>query len=257
MALLLGDIHGNLDKAKNFLAYKPEETHIFVGDYVDSFDASDVDILETLKLCIESNAILLWGNHDLHYLSEPPFMCSGFRHWMKKGLNEIFEEFITRFVPATVVDGFIVTHGGVTEALSNSLFKTKDPNLVLEKINTEWNDYLTTRFNRKPSAPRIPRKIFYIGVARGGMDKFSGIFWADYRSDKLANMNQIFGHSKTIAHEIYNLKSENPLHMFGNVAELYPPQPDKNSKTELWAIGCDNDRRICFNSTTREVESFG
>ncbi len=232
--LVLGDIHGNFEKARAFLKFKPDEKHCFVGDYVDSFEESDEQILRTLKLCIESDAILLLGNHDLHYFSEPPFLCSGHRYWIQKELNEIFEEFVDRFVPCLSVDGFIVTHGGVSEAFGNSALKTTNVDLIAEKITSLWNVYLETRFKRSPGSPRLKNDLFAISPTRGGTDRFSGPFWADYRSDKFYNVPQVFGHSRT------------PI---GNVINVGKKKP-------LFAIGCDNDRRICFNSTTKEAETF-
>jgi len=248
MALILGDIHGNFDKAQKFLAFKPEETHIFVGDYVDSFEATDEEIYATLKLCIESEAILLLGNHDLHYFKEPPFMCSGWRSHMAKGLSEIFEAFIDRFKPCIAVDGFMVTHGGISEGFGNSALKVKNVNEIANKITILWDTYLETRFLRKPNMPRVPNKIFNIDFSRGGRDSFAGIFWADYRSTKFYGTPQIFGHSRTTPfHDIINI-AKDPL--------VLADRGNKNRKDDLWAIGCDNDRRICFNSATKEVESF-
>lgn len=234
MALILGDVHGNLQKAEAFLAFKPEETHIFVGDYVDSFEETDEQIYNTLKLCIESDAILLLGNHDLHYFSEPPFSCSGHRHWMAKSLNEIFEAFIERFKPCISVDDFIVTHGGVSNEFGNSALKVKDVDVIAEKITALWQVYLETRFKRKPGSPRLHNSLFSISPTRGGMDRFSGPFWADYRSDNLYGVPQVFGHSRT------------PI---GNIIKVGP-------KLASWAIGCDNDRRICFDSTLKGEVSF-
>lgn len=234
MALLLGDIHGNLDKAKSFIAYRPEEKHVFVGDYVDSFDAPDMEIYETLKVCIESDADLILGNHDLHYFDHPPFLCSGFRPSMRKSLQDIFEEFMKeeRFVPALVVDGYIVTHGGVHERLGLGIF-FKDVGAILNMINVEWNRYLDTRKTKKARFTNYG-PTFNIGTTRGGRDEFSGIYWADYRYDALMDVPQIFGHSWT------------------DLGEIVKPHPLR----DFWALGCDNDRRICFNSTTKEVESF-
>ena len=235
--LILGDVHGNLEKTKAFLAYKFEEAHCFVGDFVDSFSATDEEIYETLKTCIESGAILLIGNHDLHYFSDPPFTCSGHRHYMQKGLNEIFEAFIAenRFKPAIVTEGFLVTHGGLSQGLGNSMRAGKDVNVILGKIEDEWKAYLETRFLRKLSQPRTPRKIFNIDFSRGGMDSFAGIFWADYRSTRLYGIPQIFGHSKTPKHDIIDVGNKNMHH---------------------FAIGCDNDRRLCLNTKTMEAETF-
>lgn len=246
MALILGDIHGNFDKAEKFLAFKPEEKHVFVGDYVDSFEETDEQILLTLKLCIESDATLLLGNHDLHYFTEPPFTCSGRRYWLAKGLNEIFEAFLDRFVPAAVVDGFLITHGGLSEGLGNSFKVAATPEAILDRINAEWSDYLNTRIKRAPHAPRKHHKIFNISFSRGGRDSFAGIFWADYRDDKFFGVPQVFGHSRTEIGNIVNIAKD-----------AFSRKLNKNTKVDFWAIGCDNDRRICFNSTTKEIEDFG
>ena len=36
MAIVVGDIHGDLSMAQAFLSYKPSEIHIALGDLVDS-----------------------------------------------------------------------------------------------------------------------------------------------------------------------------------------------------------------------------
>jgi predicted phosphodiesterase len=36
MALVIGDLHGNLAKTHAFLSYEPDVEHICLGDYVDS-----------------------------------------------------------------------------------------------------------------------------------------------------------------------------------------------------------------------------
>ena len=87
MAIIIGDIHGDLGKAKAFLAYKPEVDHIVLGDYVDSCSAeiTAVQELSCLDLLIDSEAVLLWGNHDLAYLSPSlwKFLPRFEKHWLK------------------------------------------------------------------------------------------------------------------------------------------------------------------------------
>ena len=57
---------------------------IFLGDYEDSFDKSNVEILENLKDIIQfakaySNlVVLLLGNHDIQYIVKDK-ICSGYR----------------------------------------------------------------------------------------------------------------------------------------------------------------------------------
>jgi len=43
---------------------------------------------------------------------------------------------------------------------------------------------------------------------------------------------QVFGHSKTACGDIIEVKRGH------------------------WALGCDNDRYICFNTTTKQIENF-
>ena len=239
MALVIGDIHGRIDKVEAFLTYKPEEQHIFTGDYVDSFVQSDNIIYQTLKLVIESNAVLLWGNHDIHYLSRAPFRCSGYRQYMAKSIRDIFEVFGHRFIPVITIDGFIITHAGVTQGLADDLnFSMRVTEATFEIhqsiIEDEW-----AKYQNPDNFPRDGKEspIFNIPKARGGIDKFGGIFWADYRDEQYYKIPQVFGHSKTIDGGI--LKVE------------YIPGSDH------WALGCDDNKFECFNTKTGEVEVFG
>lgn len=230
MALIIGDVHGRINKVEEFLKYKPEEVHIFAGDYVDSFTQPDGIIYETLKRVIESDARLLLGNHDIHYLNGSPFRCSGYRQHMAKSLNAIFEEFIDRFVPCVVEDGFVITHGGISDGLYNNLFHDcKFTQMIKDQIDVEWFAFLHARNLDYPK----PSKIFNIPKSRGGAHNYGGIFWADYRDEKFHGVPQVFGHSKTLD---------------GGVVQI-----GKN----LWALGCDDGKFECFNTTTQEVEYFG
>ena len=64
MAIVVGDIHGDIEKAQAFLDYKPEELHIALGDYLDSFVEPYKQQLECLEMLMNSKAILLLGNCD-------------------------------------------------------------------------------------------------------------------------------------------------------------------------------------------------
>jgi predicted phosphodiesterase len=232
MALVLGDIHGRLKKAEAFLNYKPEEEHIFVGDYCDSFSLPDIDIINTLKLVIESKAKLLLGNHDVHYLTDAPFKCTGYRSGIASGINEIIESFFERFIPVALADEFVITHGGISIGLGIELINNTNPESVVKRIEVEWAGWVHNRKQMIHNRSSHPSAIFNIGRARGGSHKFSGIFWADYRDEEYYGIPQVFGHSKTDLHDIIQIS---PGH---------------------WAIGCDNNRLICFNTKTKEVEDF-
>lgn len=77
MSIIVGDIHGNVEKAKAFLTYKQEIEHVALGDYVDSYFEPVERQVECLQLLLDSKAVLLWGNHDLRYLAKPHFICAG------------------------------------------------------------------------------------------------------------------------------------------------------------------------------------
>ncbi|MFW5982989.1 MAG: metallophosphoesterase, partial [bacterium] len=94
--ITFGDIHG-LDIWKKiadteFLLKTPNapimdyDKYIFVGDYVDSFKKTNNEIYENLveiikfKKMYPDNVVLLWGNHDVQYLTSfKEHGCSGFR----------------------------------------------------------------------------------------------------------------------------------------------------------------------------------
>ena len=61
MSIITGDIHGRIDKAKAFLAHKPNDPHVALGDYLDSFSEPPERQLEVLRLLMESPAVLLFG----------------------------------------------------------------------------------------------------------------------------------------------------------------------------------------------------
>ena len=69
---IIGDIHGR--KEWNNLV-SPEDMNIFLGDYFDPYDNIDFDDLKNnfldimgFKINYPNNVILLYGNHDYHYI---------------------------------------------------------------------------------------------------------------------------------------------------------------------------------------------
>ena len=67
--LVIGDLHGRWEIAEAALA--TEHNVVFMGDYLDSFDRTSLECLETLK--VVTNAVLaepervqaLVGNHEM------------------------------------------------------------------------------------------------------------------------------------------------------------------------------------------------
>lgn len=189
MAIIVGDIHGCVEKVRAFLTYKPEEDHIALGDYLDSFIEPQVRQIEALQLLLDSKAILLWGNHDLHYLKTPPFLCTGFQHGREKPLQKMIEANKKRFVAAHVADGWLCTHGGVASWLAEG--KT-DAHALAKKFNNDMALFLENPGTNTEG-------VFAIGKARGGSGLGGGIFWFDHVRERdflAAGIKQILGHTE-------------------------------------------------------------
>lgn len=226
--LVCGDIHGNYSKAKTFLQYKPEEKHIFVGDYTDSFKATDHEIIETIRLIFESDAIKLAGNHDIQYLANAHsyFQCSGKRYAPEFG--HLINMYKNELTAAIYEDDYVITHGGVTRLLGRNFERPSD---LVDWLNEELKWYID-----RPVAPDSLSPIFHIGSCRGGREQSGGIFWADYRYEKFdIRFNQVFGHSH----------GKDPKKM----------SVGKKDKTKFHVL-VDIPQFYCYNTKTHQFEDF-
>jgi predicted phosphodiesterase len=225
--LVVGDVHGNHAKAKMFLEYKPEEQHLFVGDYTDSFCATDDEILQTMQLIFNSDAILLSGNHDNQYYrnSTVAQKCTGFRE--SYSFVHMIEGYKDKLKASHAVDDYIITHGGVHPNIGKPFDNVYD---LSDWLNSEFDQWKNSIVSQQHLS-----KIFNIGTCRGGWDTFSGIFWADYRHEKFdKRFNQIFGHSHSSAKIISVGKQHVRKHH----------------------ICIDCPEFLCFNTTTGRIEDF-
>lgn len=127
--LVMGDPHGRTEIINWAYENIDEDTHIIVvGDYVDSFDEANYDIISCLReFCFlkqewPDNVTLLWGNHDLQYLflTDRKFRCSGFRESIANALFELFRYNKDKFVMAAEIHGMLFTHAGVTNTWLNA-----------------------------------------------------------------------------------------------------------------------------------------
>jgi hypothetical protein len=172
--LCFGDIHGRPFWKQWIKEFKNIDKYVFVGDYTDSFDISNVEILHNLKEIIEfkkdnlDNVILLYGNHDCSYaLATPqtdnPFRCSGYRpeaHW---DLHNVFSNNRELFQASYQIDNYLFTHAGI----SNQWFKNQYTyNPILDKISESLNE--SFKFKE--------HSLFDVGYSRGGWYNVGGIF---------------------------------------------------------------------------------
>lgn len=199
--ITFGDIHG-LDIWKKiadteFLLKTPNapimdyDKYIFVGDYVDSFKKTNNEIYENLveiikfKKMYPDNVVLLWGNHDVQYLTSfKEHGCSGFRGEGYFDLHEIFRTNRDLFRLSFQIGKYIWTHAGITNFWYKKEFPYNSLN-VAQDLNTafvEGNE-----------------SVFDVGYARGGVKLRGGPLWADKietMDDPLEGYHQIVGHTR-------------------------------------------------------------
>lgn len=229
MAIVISDLHGNKLKCETFLKYKPEEEHIIIGDFLDSYHASDEDIIDTMKLAIEAGATLCIGNHELNYIQPQHsyFRCSGYRN------NPIFGHYLNqnkhKFNAVLMRDGFFISHGGLSKKHGKN-FESMEH--AVESINTEFDKYI-----KSPIVPESLPWLFDIGGIRGGRQDISGIFWLTFNYGKYYNkFDQVCGH--TCGKEV-------------RINHNY-----KKNNYDSMHVCVDTPLYHCFNTKTREVEDF-
>jgi hypothetical protein len=122
--IAIGDVHGidviNIHKDTLDAADKI----IFIGDYVDSYERTDEQHLNTLNNILQykkdnyDRVVLLLGNHDIQYFTS--YRYSGFRLSMYSDLNQIFLENMRHFVYFHLSDEetdgvkYLYSHAGIT-----------------------------------------------------------------------------------------------------------------------------------------------
>ncbi len=193
MAIIIGDIHGDIAMAHAFLNFKPEVEHVALGDLVDSRTQGTIfeDELSCLNLLLRSNSVLLWGNHDLAYL--PRCRWQNFSNYPDRA--ETFEYIYRgergRFKAAHSVDGWLCTHAGVSTTLSATLSKGlwdyQDSGAIAEWLNGEFE------------CSGMSGPLFARDWTRGGDDKYGGIFWYDPNKESArpdSRVKQLFGHTQ-------------------------------------------------------------
>jgi hypothetical protein len=180
---------------------------IFVGDYVDAYDCSNVTIKHNLldiihfKKTLGDKVVLLWGNHDVQYFVKNN-ICSGYRAEMQYDLQLIFTENLELFEMAYEIvneeKSYLWTHAGVTSGWLKNLerdlwnpnyrfydiVKEKNPQTIVEKLNFAWELRHV--------------QIFAVDQDSGGSSLWGGPLWVRPRTlDKhpLVGVDQIVGHT--------------------------------------------------------------
>lgn len=196
--------------------------YVFIGDYTDSFDKSNAEIMHNLKELVNfkqqypTNVILLWGNHDVQYALQPStaltnkHYCSGYRPVAHFDLYYFFKDNFELFQFAFQYENYLFTHAGVHKGWYIHKFlkeyEEEEADTLAETLNIAFSNRLSCLFN--------------VGHLRGGHHDVGGPLWLDKRqANKLVvGYHQVVGH--TASHSIQTItKSEHTSITFIDVLE--------------------------------------
>lgn len=202
--LTVGDTHGSNVTPYLTTVIDKYDKVVCVGDYTDSFEYGDKEILFALNSLIElkkkypDKLILLLGNHDLQYMfPHSQHRCSGYRPMAYPQYHDVFEKNKELFQFAYQEKNYLWTHAGVNKKWYKDRFNKfveMYPDLTLaQQLNLAFKAYAS--------------QLFIVGFSRGGNERWGGPVWTGKEEMiyiPLANMNQIVGHTKVRKIEEYD-----------------------------------------------------
>ena len=145
--IVIPDVHGRTfwEKVLN----NSENPIIFLGDYTDPYDYEGItheEAIENFKNITKfaranPNVVLLFGNHDLHYLHSG-WSCSRYSSKHKYQYKDIFLANRDLFRMACKVDNYLFTHAGISKdwVERNELSFDEDPVVMLDRAYQENPD---------------------------------------------------------------------------------------------------------------------
>lgn len=133
--IALGDTHGRTDW-KQIVRTSNSDKIIFIGDYFDTHE--DISAEQQIKNFHEiivfkkanmNRVVLLFGNHDYHYLRTVDETYSGFQQWGKTDIQETLHKALDENLMQMcfVFDKYLFTHAGVTKTWLKSVGYTDQP----------------------------------------------------------------------------------------------------------------------------------
>lgn len=210
--LVVGDIHGRhelVTEAFDVFLKQHYDKIIFIGDYTDSFDRSDQDIIRCInvvtgmKQTYPDGVILLIGNHDEQYLNHDVgygIKCSGFRPKLHLALSHVMIAKKKLFHYAYGIGNYLFTHAGVSQSWFLKHFDLLD--LWSERMSIDITDVTKLHIVLNNLQFTSDKDVLLeIGPDRGGLDaNYGGPLWCDQTEilleGPLPGLHQVVGHTK-------------------------------------------------------------
>lgn len=199
--VIIPDIHGDVFW-KSALEALPDTLFIFLGDYLDPYNDEDISSQDAYYNLIEildlkqrhpDNVILLWGNHDLHYIYRY-LMGSRYDYTNSEKYFQFFwlnQEYF-QIAYDTIINGktYLFTHAGVGRKWA-------------ERINNQYSTMAPTaaELNKLFQSRSFIEALAARSSIRGGWSDYGSLIWADCREqldedNQYKDIIQIFGHTR-------------------------------------------------------------
>jgi len=178
--LVCGDLHGRVEIVKRLLDRSGAVA--FIGDYLDSWNRSTEDQIETLDLILDavesrSNVYALMGNHELSYLDQR-YQASGWSAAVHAHVMTRKRRMWDSLNIALEMEGFLLSHAGVSQTWLRE-------DITAVRAVEEFVDCTESE------------RLFEIGRRRGGHNRVGGPLWCDTQEfTPIPGVKQVFGHTE-------------------------------------------------------------
>jgi predicted phosphodiesterase len=194
--LVISDIHDKFAIIERILSYIENEYNeiVFLGDYFDSWPDENLNTELTanwLKQSLnESNRVMLWGNHDMHYkfYKNHYIQGSGYSRNKEGKINSIIKAedwHKLKFIHEN--QGFVFSHAGIGINLLHPI-RGYDLKYLLDNCREDYYNALNEGDDSI---------VLGIGKGRGGRHLKGGLTWLDWNTEfePIEGLKQIVGHT--------------------------------------------------------------
>lgn len=226
--LVLSDIHHRITTAQRLIDTVVFDKCILLGDYFDQFNDTPKDAEATAvwlkeRILTDSRIIPLLGNHDNYYAYPKSYQYlqgSGYSPEKYDATRTILHsEHWDHFQYYHIHDGFVFSHAGLTVHLWKQMLWNFAEEDVPNPVTIPFFDKLLGEFvakNRHQASVLHPSPLFAPGWDRGGLERYGGITWCDFRSfAPIKGINQIFGHTPQRVPTILTQNQHGTLSTYG------------------------------------------
>ena len=192
--IVLADIHAYPDLIFNALEAAEQngdntDSIILAGDYID-IGPDPIAVLDFVENDPRVKSVL-WGNHDAAILAEQRISPQSPESWALRGrlLKHIGDWDI-----ATIVDGVIITHAGVSNNYQHA-FDTRTPQTFVDDLNELWKNDIHIALNPPDEGMYGSRFDKYYLSGTMFNDEFEPLWYRPSSQTLLKGIKQIAGHT--------------------------------------------------------------